>query len=360
METDYGYDALGNLNSVTQWGGPSGTPGTRTRSFVYNGLSELRTSNNPENGTITYTYDANGNVLTKIDARSVKTTYGPYDTLNRPAGVSYSDGTPSVSFTYDTSSISGNQNTKDRLTSATIMNGSNVISQVSPYNYDPMGRVQDIQECVPTSATACANRLLTYGYNQAGNVDSMTNNAASPAFTLTSTYDGADQLSLVTSSLNTGNYPGTLFQANSNSQSDPSYGPVGLMNASLGIPESGVPMATINRTYDNRAQVTGETDMAGSQTVYYYSIPAYDKSNPSASGYDAAGNIVSMSDSVMGTWDYTYDTLNRLASASAIAGSYSSLGMSSVLQAVYRRETEGSRAIGGVVCAADATVCPDA
>ena len=40
------------------------------------------------------------------------------------------------------------------------------------------------------------------------------------------------------------------------------------------------------------------------------------------------GNIVSFSDSVMGTWNDTYDTLNRIASATAIAGSYSSAAMS--------------------------------
>ena len=34
------------------------------------------------------------------------------------------------------------------------------------------------------------------------------------------------------------------------------------------------------------------------------------------------------SDSVMGTWNATYDTLNRIASATAIAGSYSSAVLS--------------------------------
>ena len=33
LETDYGYDALNNLVSVTQWGGPYGSTGARTRSF---------------------------------------------------------------------------------------------------------------------------------------------------------------------------------------------------------------------------------------------------------------------------------------------------------------------------------------
>jgi YD repeat-containing protein len=46
METDYTYDALGNLRSVEQWGGPNGTSGARSRSFIYDGLSHLVSSTN--------------------------------------------------------------------------------------------------------------------------------------------------------------------------------------------------------------------------------------------------------------------------------------------------------------------------
>lgn len=273
METDYTYDALGNLTNVKQWGGPNGTAGSRTRTFVYTGLSELQSSTNPENGTLTYTYDANGNVKTRTDGRSVVTTYGPYDSHNRPAGKSYSDGiTPPVSYTYDTSSISGNQYTKTRLTSATVMNGSNILSQVSPYNYDPMGRVQDIQSCLPTSTTACSSTTLFYTYDVGGNVSSLTNAVFNnPGITTTSIavnygYDGANQLSSVTSSWNTNNdtlLPLTLFQANSTNQSSPGYGPMGLMNADLGIPSgSSTAVVSIGRNYDNRSRILSETDTA--------------------------------------------------------------------------------------------------
>jgi YD repeat-containing protein len=52
---------------------PSNRPGPtanwRTRTFGYNSLSQLLTASNPESGTISYTYDNDGVVTSKQDAR---------------------------------------------------------------------------------------------------------------------------------------------------------------------------------------------------------------------------------------------------------------------------------------------------
>lgn len=56
----------------------------------------------------------------------------------------------------------------------------------------------------------------------------------------------------------------------------------------------------------------GADEIITPSTVYSYSIPAYNSSSPSASGYDATGNIISFNDSVMGSWSYQYDSLNRV------------------------------------------------
>ncbi len=117
--TTYGYDALGNLTGVTQDG--------QSRSFTYDSLARLLTATNPETGTITYTYDGNGNVLTREEQRKVptaadhteanyctntplgcqprKTTFA-YDALNRLTSKTYNDGfaanpTPPVRLCYD-------------------------------------------------------------------------------------------------------------------------------------------------------------------------------------------------------------------------------------------------------------------
>jgi RHS repeat-associated protein len=111
--TTYTYDALGNLTGVTQNG--SNSSNARTRSFLYNSLSELTSATNPESGTLTYAYDADGNVITKTapspnqaptGTAKVTSTY-TYDQLNRLTKKSYTDGytqnpaTPAASYSYD-------------------------------------------------------------------------------------------------------------------------------------------------------------------------------------------------------------------------------------------------------------------
>ena len=60
----------------------------------------------------------------------------------------------------------------------------------------------------------------------------------------------------------------------------------------------------------------------GPQTVYSYSIPSYGSQPP---GYDADGNVVGYTDSVMGGWGFNYDPLNRVTSGSASSGAYTGL-----------------------------------
>ena len=66
--TQYGYDAVDDLTSVTPAAGQG-------RSFTYTSLKQLASATNPETSTIAYTYDANGNLLTRTDARGIVTTY---------------------------------------------------------------------------------------------------------------------------------------------------------------------------------------------------------------------------------------------------------------------------------------------
>jgi YD repeat-containing protein len=87
------------------------TQGAQTRSFVYNSYKQLKQATNPESGTTSYSYDNNGNLLTKTDARGWITTYG-YDALNRNTTVDYTGQgyTHFVRFYYD-----GTTNGKGRL-----------------------------------------------------------------------------------------------------------------------------------------------------------------------------------------------------------------------------------------------------
>jgi RHS repeat-associated protein len=117
--TVYGYNALGDLTGVTQYG--SSSSNARVRSFAYNSLSHLTSATNPESGTITYAYDADGNAITKTAlspnqanaGTATVVTTSTYDKLNRLTGKSYVDGyksnpmTASVSYGYDGVAPSG-------------------------------------------------------------------------------------------------------------------------------------------------------------------------------------------------------------------------------------------------------------
>jgi YD repeat-containing protein len=109
-ETDYGYDALSNLLSVTQKG--SNPANARVRTFLYDGLSRLTSATNPESGATNYSYDGDGNLTSKqaplpnqTGASTVTTTY-VYDALSRLTKKSYSDSfTPTALFAYDNATI---------------------------------------------------------------------------------------------------------------------------------------------------------------------------------------------------------------------------------------------------------------
>jgi len=93
FSTVYTYDPLDNLIQVTQ--------GAQPRTFVYSSLSRLRSAANPESGTITYTYNDSGDLLTRTDARGKVSTM-TYDPLHRILTKSYSDNptTPNVTYAY--------------------------------------------------------------------------------------------------------------------------------------------------------------------------------------------------------------------------------------------------------------------
>ncbi|MGH9506934.1 MAG: RHS repeat-associated core domain-containing protein, partial [Terriglobales bacterium] len=209
----YDYDALGDLTSVAQ-------SGLNSRSFAYDSLSRLTSATNPESGTLSYAYDtaacgavaAPGELTCRTDARGITTAYS-YDADSRLTGKSYSDGTPSVQLIYDEASpwSVGATNTTGRLTTAQTWAGS-VLETGEIFSYDAMGRVAMNDQCTPQD---CGNGhdVLTYGYDLLGDMTSATNGEG---VTLSYGYNNAARLASITSSLSDANHPGNLF-------STPSY-----------------------------------------------------------------------------------------------------------------------------------------
>jgi RHS repeat-associated protein len=89
--TTYAYDALDNLTTVTQ--------GSQSRTFSYSSLGRLLSATNPESGTINYTYWDSGDLKRRTDARNIWSE-SSYDSLHRILTKTYSDGTPTATYEY--------------------------------------------------------------------------------------------------------------------------------------------------------------------------------------------------------------------------------------------------------------------
>ena len=140
--TSYIYNANGQLVKVTQGG--------QSRYFLFDSLGRLIRIRQPEqdpnpNLALTdpitgnsawssgSTYDLNGNTLTTTDGKNVTITQS-YDALNRALTRSYSNATPTVSYTYDDPNINFSKGQLTKVSSS--------ISVTEHTEFDPLGRIR--------------------------------------------------------------------------------------------------------------------------------------------------------------------------------------------------------------------------
>jgi len=171
--THYTYDALGNLRKVTQ--------GAQLRFFMYNSLSRLTRAKHPEqsaNASITgtdpvtgntqwslsYSYDAAGNLTSKTDARNVTATY-TYDALGRNRTVNYSDATPDVTRYYDLATLGKGRRWKSEAAG---------VSRTIVSQYDALGRPKASAQQFWVSGAWGTSFSVMRAYDEAGNVASQT------------------------------------------------------------------------------------------------------------------------------------------------------------------------------------------
>ncbi|HZE68208.1 MAG TPA: RHS repeat-associated core domain-containing protein [Pyrinomonadaceae bacterium] len=290
-QTTYDYDALDDLTTVTQ--------GVQTRTFAYDSLKRLTSATNPESGTIGYQYDGNGNLTQKTDARGVITTY-IYDTLNRLTSRSYSDSTPTVTYTYDATGVA---NSKGRLTA--------VGSTVSSYaftSYDALGRVLGA-----TQTTDSIGYSMSYSYDFAGDLKSQTYPSGR---VVSSEYDGAGRLAGVKNYATSNYYAGAASSDSANRLQYTPHGAISKLRLGNGLWE--------HTDFNSRLQPTqiglGSASTNSSVLQLDYS---YGSTNNN-------GNVQSQTITVptigpvagfTATQVYTYDNLNRLATAQENTGS---------------------------------------
>jgi RHS repeat-associated protein len=180
LTTTYTYDWMNHVTGVTMT--RAGT--TQTRSFVYDNAGRLTSATNPENGTVTYTYNSDNTLQDKHDARGQDTVY-TYDSLKRltmikkyPTGRSNSEDTcQRVTYSYDTNPYSSTftQNGYGRRTAAQYLTGTCSVGVglniTEMYSYHAAGAVTQKNIAVAGVSTTLT---AVYTYNTAGQLSTLT------------------------------------------------------------------------------------------------------------------------------------------------------------------------------------------
>ncbi|MBN2004448.1 MAG: RHS repeat protein [Anaerolineae bacterium] len=293
--TQYTYDVLGNLKTVTDAAG-------NVTSIDYDSLSRKTGMDDPDMGQWYYAYDNAGNLTRQTDARGQRICFY-YDALNRLTGKHYrtnnscptSNPTLNVSYSYDAGTYG-----KGRRTGMSDASGS------TTWTYDARGQVTQTLQTI----------------NGGGQFRTQWG------------YDSMDRMVWMKYPENNGG--GTLGE-----QVNFTYNVQGQVN---GVAAGAVPYVS-SSAYDEAGRLTQR--VYGSSTLYntytYYpwttangqgrlqalktgvSAPPNNTSLQSlAYTYDAVGNVLSIVDYKAGgtqTQSFTYDPLNRLKTATASGGS---------------------------------------
>ena len=271
------------------------------RTFVYDALGRLRSATNPESKTITYTYDGNGNVRTRISATgSVTMTYDHQNrVLSKTYGGTYGAVTPGVTYRYDGKAIAGSTGLcsgggsagpygAGRLSMMQSGRGSSPVSSTS-YVYDSLGRVSlSVQTMAGTPALP-----FQYTYNA---LDEVTQETYPTGRTVVTGYDNAGRLLNVNNAFTSTTYAGSAWYAANGAMS------------SLTL-ETNVTEAT---TFNSRFQPT--QIQAGMMTLGYGYGTSNNNGNVQTATVTWAGN---------GTLNqyFVYDPMNRLLGALENPGS---------------------------------------
>ena len=226
---------------------------------------------------------------------TVTATY-TYDALDRLKTETYSDSTPSVTINYDETTALGValSNTTGRRSSEYTGPSTSKLSG-AVYSYDSMSRVVNNSQCTSQNC-ATGTYPVVYTYDLSDNMLTKTDGAG---HTFTSSYNRAERLSSLSSSLADTSHPGTLI-------SGIHYNSFGISSANLGngIAES--------YTYTARGWTQSLSATLGATSIYSFSI-----TNPSTgeTGYSGNGDLLYANDNVNGNWTYTYDDMNRLVTS---------------------------------------------
>lgn len=325
------YDSNGFVASITDFTGRStqytrdsqglvltkidgaGTSLARTTSYTWS--SEFRKPvavTLPNNRTVSFTYDAAGNVLTRTFAAggmSRTTTYA-YNTLGQVTRITgpRADGTDVTTLTYD---AQGNPASVTNSTGQTtlftrydalgrLLEVHDPSGKVSTASYDAMGRL---------ASRTSNGRATTYSYDAAGLLSTVS---LSNGNRLTYTYDPAHRLTDITDAA------GRTLHLTLDS--------AGRVTRREARDSLGNPVRSAAYGYDSRDRLVSITGNNGQKLTYNYDrgyrvVSATDALNrQTLAQYDALGRITQRIDAAGGVTQFGYDANGLLASITTPRG----------------------------------------
>jgi RHS repeat-associated protein len=321
QETDYTYNLLDKLTSVSQGGQTRASSFDNAGRLTYERIPEQTATINDGAGTLwtsAYTYTDFDAVATKTEATGAVKTY-TYDALNRLVVVTYNTSsapgvasTPGLFFAYDPSSTSA---TAGLLLSV----GLNDESYSESYNYDFVDRVSSVTRTIGTASTGGSESYTTsYQYDGASQITNLTYPSGR---SVTVGYDSVGRPNSIRDAT-----PATYLSA---ARYD-AAGRATAMTFGNGVSES--------LSFDpQRMQLTSETARVGSTSLlnltYNYNSAAGANGPGTIAGN--AGEVMSISGTLAGQTEsanYTYDLWGRLATSSQVSN-----GASAARQFAYDR-----------------------
>jgi len=350
----YTYETLTeNIRSITD-------PLGNTTSYTYDTQGNLLTKTEPGVGTTTYTYDSKGNILTVKDPLNQTTSYS-YNSFGQVLTVSGASG--SYAYSYDTT---GN-----------LLSATNPASEITGYSYDSKGNLLTITDprgkvttlgydastndlltvTLPATGTPPVAALYQLAHDANGNILTVTdalgkvtgysydsrNNlltATNPLGKVTTySYDKNNNLKTVTDANNkttsySYNYRGQQISATDalNAVTNLGYGSPACPTCSGADQLTSITDAKNQKTawvYDTLNRITSETDPLNKTTSYGYGATPLPSSRTDANGttinytYDALQRLTQKSYPDSSSTTFTYDSRNNILTAANSAVSYS-------------------------------------
>ncbi len=331
--TVYEYTLTNKLKKITDALG-------NIRTFTYDALDNLTQQDMVHKSSVanpahwTYTYDKNGNVLSKADPKSQTTNYS-YDALNRLLQENFTGKTGiEYALTYDQGS--------GQLGRLTHVVGSDGL--ITDYTYDKQGKPLTVTRTIDGTSY-----VLTYTYDWNGNVTSITYPEGERVDYLYNSAGQINQVNKVKNGVTTVLAQGVTYsplgqithlQRGNNVTTDYTYDANQSYRLTrLRTVSGSVVLQDIAYTYDANGNIltlidTSQTALAKSVTYIYDDLNRLTSAAVTGSGsganytqtysYDATGNM--LTNSAVGTYAYTLDNPQQARTMGATTYTYDGNG----------------------------------